>query len=197
MTNISAVGKRDLTRARLLSVALDLFDGRGYDNTTVAQIAAAAGVAEMTYFRHFATKDAVLVDDPYDPVIASVVAQQPRDLSALERTRRGFEIALAQLSSDEDEAVRRRLRIVAAHPDLRASTYAATQATHAAVVAALIDTGTPEAEAEVAVGACLGALTAALLHWGGTAGTSLGEQLRGALSSLAPGQGEVLTDGRR
>ena len=53
------VGKAERTRERLLAVALDLFAARGYHATTAAQIAAAAGVSEMTFFRHFPAKEDV------------------------------------------------------------------------------------------------------------------------------------------
>jgi AcrR family transcriptional regulator len=48
------------TKAALEQAALRLFSERGYDATCVADIADAAGVTERTFFRHFATKDAVL-----------------------------------------------------------------------------------------------------------------------------------------
>lgn len=45
---------------RLQEAALGLFSTRGYDGTTVAEIAAAAGVTERTFFRHYADKREVL-----------------------------------------------------------------------------------------------------------------------------------------
>ena len=46
----------DLTRQRLVRTALELFTTRGYHDTTTAQIARKAGVAEGTIYRHFASK---------------------------------------------------------------------------------------------------------------------------------------------
>ncbi|GAA1658036.1 TetR/AcrR family transcriptional regulator [Actinoplanes couchii] len=48
---------------RLKEAALGLFSTRGYDRTTVAEIAAAAGVTERTFFRHYADKREVLFVD--------------------------------------------------------------------------------------------------------------------------------------
>ncbi|MEU4625713.1 helix-turn-helix domain-containing protein [Actinoplanes sp. NPDC023801] len=48
---------------RLREAALDLFITQGYDGTTVAEIAAAAGLTERTFFRHFAGKREVLFVD--------------------------------------------------------------------------------------------------------------------------------------
>ena len=46
----------DLTRQRLIRTALELFTARGYHDTTTAQIAKKAGIAEGTIYRHFASK---------------------------------------------------------------------------------------------------------------------------------------------
>jgi AcrR family transcriptional regulator len=48
---------------RLREAALGLFTTQGYDGTTVAEIAAAAGLTERTFFRHFADKREVLFVD--------------------------------------------------------------------------------------------------------------------------------------
>jgi AcrR family transcriptional regulator len=59
--------KSERTRARLQQVAVDMFAERGFDGVTVAEIAEAAGVTQMTFFRYFLTKEQVLLDDPYIP----------------------------------------------------------------------------------------------------------------------------------
>ncbi|HEV8263699.1 MAG TPA: helix-turn-helix domain-containing protein [Gemmatimonadales bacterium] len=46
----------DLTRQRLIRAALELFTSRGYHDTTTAEIARKAGVAEGTIYRHFRSK---------------------------------------------------------------------------------------------------------------------------------------------
>ena len=50
------------TRQRIAETALELFQRQGYADTTIDQIAAAARVARRTVFRHFPTKEAILVD---------------------------------------------------------------------------------------------------------------------------------------
>jgi AcrR family transcriptional regulator len=50
------------TRARIADAALELFVHRGYADTTIDQIAEAAGVGRRTVFRHFPTKEAILFD---------------------------------------------------------------------------------------------------------------------------------------
>ena len=57
-------GGADLTRQRLIRSALELFSTRGYHDTTTAQIAKKAGIAEGTIYRHFASKQQ-LVNELY------------------------------------------------------------------------------------------------------------------------------------
>ncbi|HEY6685292.1 MAG TPA: TetR/AcrR family transcriptional regulator [Propionibacteriaceae bacterium] len=159
------MGKSVTTRARLQREALRLFADRGYDETTIADIAAAAGVTQMTFFRHFPAKELVVVDDPYDPAIAHVVATQPDDLPVVERVRRGLLAAWKQLEVTDDAEFRLRLRIGAGHRGLRARMRENSVRTEEAIAAALTERGVPAFEAVVAAAAVIGALTAALLEW--------------------------------
>jgi AcrR family transcriptional regulator len=181
------MSKAARTRDRLRSEALRLFAAQGYDQTTVAQIAAAAGVTPMTFFRYFPAKELVVVEDPYDPAIARAVAAQPAELPPLERIRRGLVAAWEQISGEEDAEFRLRLRVGAAHPGLRARMRENTAATEAAVVAALTEEGVPRFDAVVAAAAVLGALTAALLEWATDPDAGpLSGAVTGALQVLEP-----------
>ncbi len=57
--------RREMMR-RVQSAALDLFDERGFDNVTVEQVAAAAGVSASTVYRHFHTKEGLVLHDELD-----------------------------------------------------------------------------------------------------------------------------------
>lgn len=163
--NIPGVGKRDRTRARLLACALDLFERQGFDATTVAQIAAAAGVTPMTFFRHFPAKENVLLDDPCDPVIAASVAAQPAALAPLARVARGLRDAWARLPEPDSDLVRRRVRIAAQTPSLRAGVAANSAHTETLITEALTATGVPALPARAAAAAAMAAMTTAMFEW--------------------------------
>jgi AcrR family transcriptional regulator len=77
-------GSADLTRQRLIRAALELFTTRGYHDTTTAQIAKKAGIAEGTIYRHFASKQH-LVNELYRAAqrwAARVVQETARDPEA-------------------------------------------------------------------------------------------------------------------
>ncbi|MDQ0374631.1 TetR/AcrR family transcriptional regulator [Cellulomonas humilata] len=179
------------TRGALQAHALRLFEERGYERTTVAEIAAAAGVSHMTFFRHFPTKEDVVLDDPYDPMLADAVAAQPRNLMALERVRLGLLSTLAALRSAEfDDESRRRLRLATGVPALRARIWENMTRTQDAVVTVLVAQDVERSVAEVSVGAVLGAMTSGLMHWGATPpspdGPMLADALATALDVLGP-----------
>jgi AcrR family transcriptional regulator len=174
------------TRLRLQETAVRLFSCRGYDDVTVDEIATAAGVSHMTFFRYFPTKASVLLDDPYDPVIAEMVAATDRDLPALERVRRGILAAWTAIDEPDDDLTRARFRLLAGDDRLIAQAWANNRQTERVIVDALERKGVDALEARVAAGAVAGALMAALMHWGeeDEAGP-LGECVRYALDQLA------------
>jgi AcrR family transcriptional regulator len=178
--------RSERTRQRLQEEALRLFSERGFDEVTVAEVANAAGVSHMTFFRHFPTKEAVVLDDPYDPIIGQAVASQSPSLPALERVRLALLDAWRSVDEPGDEATKRRIELAAHHPSLRAHVWENNRRTEEVIIAALTDTGTPSFEAAVAAGAVLGALTAALLDWGEHGKASLGDLVVDALELLAP-----------
>jgi AcrR family transcriptional regulator len=160
-----ATSRAERTRRVLQDTAMRLFAEQGYDATTVEEIARTAGVSHMTFFRHFPTKDAVILDDGFDPAIAAAVAATPAYLPALGRVCAGLRAALSHVDVPEEEQVRRRVRIAAGHPTLRTGMHANTEATREAVVGVLLDEGVDGFEARIAAAAVLSALTVALQEW--------------------------------
>jgi AcrR family transcriptional regulator len=68
----SAEGRAEVRR-ELVAAAVELFTTRGYDDTTVDDIAAAAGVGRRTFFRYFTGKEHAVSPD-HDAGLARVAA---------------------------------------------------------------------------------------------------------------------------
>ncbi|GAA1800350.1 TetR family transcriptional regulator [Planosporangium flavigriseum] len=96
-------------RQDLTAAAIELFAARGYDDTTVDAIAARAGVARRTFFRHFRSKeDAVFPDhDAYlartEEFLRTANATDP----AIDVIGRAAHLVLAMYADDPATAVRR------------------------------------------------------------------------------------------
>ncbi len=111
--------KKARTRAALQEHALRLFRERGYEATTVDEIADAAEVSPSTFFRYFPTKEDVVLYDALDPLLLEAFEAQPAGLSpvgALRATMREvFGGAPADVLAQQDE----RAALIFAVPELR------------------------------------------------------------------------------
>lgn len=174
------------TRERLQAAALDLFEQRGFDRVTVEEIATAAGVSHMTFFRHFGSKDRVLLDDPFDPLIADAVAAADPALPAIERVALGMMSVLPHIDPADDAAVRRRLRIAVGNPALEDGMSANTRATQDAI-AATAGSAAERRDLRMAAAGCIAAVTVALLDWAADdADVTLADAVGSALRVVAP-----------
>lgn len=72
---------RDAVRARITEIALDLFAEHGFDQVTVDQIAAAAGMSGRTFHRYFPAKEDVVVGEPerWGEFVRDAFAARPTD----------------------------------------------------------------------------------------------------------------------
>src|SRR3546814_13495128 len=72
-------------RGRLERAALELYLKRGYDQTTVAEIAGRAGLTERTFFRHFSDKREVLFrGDELAQAMADAIDAAPETTAPLD-----------------------------------------------------------------------------------------------------------------
>jgi AcrR family transcriptional regulator len=105
---------------RLLRAALELYGERGFEQTTVAEIAERAGLTERTFFRHFADKREVLFGGAaeLEELIVSTVANAPDGLTPIDAAAAGVEAAGA-LIQEGGELPRKRQAIIAASQELQ------------------------------------------------------------------------------
>ncbi|WP_344274701.1 TetR family transcriptional regulator [Streptomyces hebeiensis] len=85
---------RAAMRAEVSEVAFRLFAERGFDNTTVEQIAAAAGLSRTTFFRYFGTKEELVLGrvGEFGREIADALAARPAGERPWEALRRAFDV---------------------------------------------------------------------------------------------------------
>jgi AcrR family transcriptional regulator len=107
-------------RGRLELAALALYGERGFENTTVAEIAARAGLTERTFFRHFADKREVLFSgaDALQELLVSNVAAAPDLIAPIDAVGAALEAAGALLQQRREYA-RQRQAIIAANTELQ------------------------------------------------------------------------------
>ncbi|OXM54264.1 TetR/AcrR family transcriptional regulator [Amycolatopsis alba] len=77
------------TRAHIAAVATELFVERGFDEVTVAEVAAAAGVSKVTVFSHFDRKEDIALDRLPDAVgmVRAAIRERADDVGPVEALR--------------------------------------------------------------------------------------------------------------
>lgn len=161
--------KKLKTRRAIQEHALRLFERQGYDDTTVEQIAAAAEISPSTFFRYFPTKEDVIVEDEYDPVMVEVFRQQPPELSPIEALRRVFRELLPEMFESDQDLVMTRLRLTATVPAVRSRMIEAmrsgTQGVLKGIIAERTGRGPDDLDADALAWAVTGVLMSAMYAW--------------------------------
>ena len=108
------------SRGRLEQAALALYAERGFENTTVAEIAARAGLTERTFFRHFADKREVLFWGAamLEELVVSAVEAAPESASPMDAITSALE-ATGPMFEERRDSARQRQRVIDANNELR------------------------------------------------------------------------------
>ncbi|WP_431909290.1 TetR/AcrR family transcriptional regulator [Nonomuraea jabiensis] len=161
--------KKQRTRRALIEAALRLFDEKGFDETTLAEIAAEADVSTRTFFSYFASKEDVVFYDSarkMDLAVATLAARAPGE-SPGDALLRIVEQSLTWLTTYEEltfEDAELRIRLVLKEPTLRARALVMLLESQTTLARALRE-AFPEldqVEAAAAVGAMFGAVKLAI-----------------------------------
>jgi AcrR family transcriptional regulator len=181
--------KKTATRERIQACALRLFADQGYEATTVEQIAAAAGVSHMTFFRYFPTKEDVVLSDGHDPLITELIEQTPQTLPLVQRIRTALIQGLRQVYDSDRDTLLAQNQLVISTPALRARLWAGQLATQQLILDALHDPD-PDLQTKVTVAACLAAATTAVITWTENNGSpDLPDLIAEAFDALQPPEG--------
>lgn len=182
--------KKAETRARLQQEALRLFLDRGYEATTVAEIADAAGVSAMTFYRYFPSKEDVVLADDYDPMLAELVRSRPRSEPPLARIRHAITAGFAAIPDSERAELVKRVRLILETPALRARLWEQQAVGRDVFAAALVDSGIGEFRARIVATAATAVMVAGVITWAESDGTEdLARIVSRALTALGREKG--------
>jgi TetR/AcrR family transcriptional regulator, regulator of mycofactocin system len=183
------------TSARQLElIALRLFAERGFEETTIDQIAAAAGVSRRTFFRYYMAKSDVLWHqfDREVETIHRLLVETPDDLPIMAAVRRAV-LAANHYRAEDVPELRMRMSLIGSVPELAASAAVHYDAWERAVSDFVAQrTGQPaDSLFPLAVGrSVLAACRAAFDRWAARADADLTVYLDAALRALAAGFAE-------
>jgi AcrR family transcriptional regulator len=161
--------KKEKTRQALASAAMRLFAERGYEATTVADIAAAAEVSTRTFFAYFPSKEDVFFAGTRErlDLVRQAFAAHAADLPPLSAMRATLDQIIETAAGDvlaPDRDIR--LRLLMERPELRARGTQLLFSAHQ-VLADALRAGAPGLDgygAVAAAGAAVGAMVAVVLH---------------------------------
>ena len=158
-------------RGRLAKAAMALYAEQGFEQTTVAEIAARAGLTERTFFRHFADKREVLFygTDRLRDLLARAVADAPASATPMDAVGAALEAAGAMFQ-ENPERVRLRDAIVSANAELRERELIKLATLASVMAGALRDRGIPEPAASLAAEAGVAVFKVAFARWVGEPG---------------------------
>ena len=194
------VGRPPVTsREELEQVALDLFAERGFEATTVDDIAAAAGISRRTFFRYYPSKNDVVWGD-FEERLGAMEAQlaAAADVPVLDALAEVV-VAFNALPPEAVPAHRRRMSMILHVPALQAHSalrYAEWRAVVARFVAAR--TGAAEADAvpQLVGHVALGAAVASYEHWLGDPRADLEPVMARSFALLREGFPALRASGR-
>ena len=111
--------KKLKTRAAIQKEAMRLFLEKGFDATTIEEIAEAVEISPSTFFNYFPSKEDVVFEDELDPLILTAFDALPAETHPVRRLRMAMQTVFARLTPEQDRMMRERMQLMAATPELR------------------------------------------------------------------------------
>jgi AcrR family transcriptional regulator len=154
------------SRGRLEQAALALYAERGFENTTVAEIAARAGLTERTFFRHFADKREVLFWGAamLEELVVSAVEAAPASASPIDVITTALE-ATGPIFEERRDSAWRRQRVIDANAELRERELIKLASLASALAAALRRRGVADPAATLTAEAGIAVFKVAFARW--------------------------------
>ncbi len=177
--------KKVRTRETIRREAFRLFDGRGFAETTIEQIAEAADISPSTFFRYFPSKESVLLADDLSAIMLEALAAQPVEMPHVAAFKAAVHSAYDRMSAEEWQHENTRQRLIYSLPELQPALrdeYSSLVDGIAKAMGRRLGRGPHEIEIRVFAGAVIGAVMAL-----GTSGPFSLENVDKAMNFLESG----------
>jgi AcrR family transcriptional regulator len=188
MTRLTLVGRWEAgASGRLREAAMQLYVERGFEQTTVAEIAQRAGLTARTFFRHFADKREVLFagSEVLQERLVQAVAEAPAAATPMRVVAAALDAAGAMLGQSREHS-RQRQSVISANAELRERELIKMATLAATVADGLRRRGVPETDAALAAEAGIVVLRVGFERWLNEPGEAdLTEIMRAALDRLS------------
>ena len=182
--------KKAKTKSAIQSHAIRLFREQGFAATTVEQVAEAAEVSPSTVFRYFATKEDLVVNDDYDPIVFAAFEAQPPELNLIQAWRYAMRDGIEQMTPQDMETQLNRSRLLLSVPELWGATLHGTQETLGIMIklsAERVGCSPDDPAVRATVGAIIGVMLSAALDWVRTEDPRILARIDEALAQLDEG----------
>ena len=173
-------------RGRLERAALELYGERGFEQTTVAEIAKRAGLTERTFFRHFADKREVLFwgAGALQELLVGTVASAPDSAAPIDAVAAAIEAAGVVLQ-ERREYARQRQAVIAANVELQERELIKLASLAAAIAGTLRQRGVADLAASLAAEAGIAVFRIGFERWVSETGQAdLPQLIRESLDEL-------------
>ena len=111
--------KKLKTKAAIQREAMRLFLEKGFDETTVEDIAEAVEISPSTFFNYFPSKEDVVFEDELDPLVIAAFDAQPGETHPIRRLRMAMRAVFGKLTPEQEAVMRQRMQLLATTPELR------------------------------------------------------------------------------
>jgi AcrR family transcriptional regulator len=173
-------------RGRLQKAAFELYVEHGFEQTTVAEIAARAGLTERTFFRHFADKREVLFagSEELHELFVNAVAGAPASATPIDAVGAALD-AVGAMFAERRSGARARQGIIVGHTELQERELIKLATLAAAVAGALRGRGVTDPAASLAAEAGIAVFRIAFERWiSGGDEQELSDHIRESLDEL-------------
>ena len=182
--------KKLKTRKAIQEAAMRLFLEKGFQATTVEEIAEVVEISPSTFFNYFPSKEALVLQDDLDPPLIAALDAQPLEVAPIAALRNAMRVVFSGLTPEQDAHFRQRMALLVGDDHLRAamlSQFAGMIAEVADVMRVRVGRSSSDFRVRNLAGALVGVIMAVMVDVAEKPETDVIELLDAALSHLEHG----------